>query len=220
MRARGAVLTIVVWAFWCAPALADGPRVIAGLDDTFTPRTIEIEPGVTVNWENRGTAHNVKFEDGAFEQPADPTPTPWFVWRTFDREGEYRYYCENHGGPGGAGMSGTIFVSATAAPTIASLAVAPSKVCNSKRCRRRGGRIRLELSEAARLIGFIDPIGKPDGRRGDELDQQGKAGANDIALPVTRLKPGRYRLSITAEDPDGNESDPATVKFRVYRPSK
>jgi plastocyanin len=220
MRAWGSLLVLGACAFWCAPALADGPRVIATIDNVFTPKTVTIEPGGTVNFENRGSLHNVKFEDGQFEQPADPMATPWFVWRTFDREGEYRYYCENHGGPGGAGMSGTVFVVANAAPTIAGLAVSPSKVCNSKRCRKRGGRIEMVLSEAARVIGSIDPIGKPAGRRGDELDVQGRAGSNSIKLPVTKLKPGRYRLTVTAEDFDGNESDAAKVKFSVYRPSK
>lgn len=220
MRLWGSLVALGACVLWCAPALADGPRVIATHDNLFTPKTVTIEPGGTVNFENRGTFHNVKFEDGAFEQPADPMATPWFVWRTFDREGEYRYYCENHGGPGGAGMSGTVFVTANAAPAISGLRISPSKVCNSKKCKKRGARIQFVLSEAARVIGFIDPIGKPAGRRGDELDVEARAGSNTVKLPVTQLKPGRYRLSLTAEDADGNEPDPTTVKFAVYRPKR
>jgi plastocyanin len=29
---------------------------------------------------------------------------------TFDEPGTYPYYCDNHGGPGGEGMSGVIIV--------------------------------------------------------------------------------------------------------------
>lgn len=220
MRTWGVLVAVAIAAAWCAPAAADGPRVIAGIDNTFTPRTVTIVPGTTVNWENRGTTHNVKFEDGAFEQPAEPMATPWFVYRTFDAEGEYRYFCESHGGPGGAGMSGVVVVSARAAPVLTRLTVRPSKVCNSKRCRKRGGTIRFTLSEDARVAGGLDPIGKPAERDGDDVEFQGRRGSNKFALPLGKLVPGRYRLTLTAEDDDGNESDPATAKFGVYRPAK
>ena len=220
MRTRGVLLAVVATAVWCAPAAADGPRVVAGIDNTFTPRSVTVVPGTTVNFENRGTTHNVKFEDGAFEQPAEPTATPWFVWRTFDAEGQYRYFCEFHGGPGGAGMSGLVVVSAQAAPVLTSLTVSPSRVCNSKRCKKRGGTIRFTLSEDARVAGGLDPIGTPAGRGGDDVEFRGRRGSNRFALPLSRLEPGRYRLSLTAEDDDGNESDRATAKFGVYRPTK
>ena len=218
MWMRGLLVAVAASALWCAPASADGPRVVAGIDNTFTPRSVEIVPGTTVNWENRGTTHNVKFEDGQFEQPADPMATPWFVYRTFPAEGEYRYYCENHGGPGGVGMSGIVRVTAQAAPVLSALSVSPARVCNSKRCKRRGGSIRFRLNEAARVAGSIDPIGSPSDRPSDEVEFHAKAGTNKFALPLGQLRPGRYRLTLSAEDPDGNETDPASFKFSVYRP--
>lgn len=215
MWKRGLLAAAATTALWCAPASADGPRVVAGIDNTFTPRSVEIVPGTTVNWENRGTTHNVKFEDGQFEQPAEPMATPWFVYRTFQAEGEYRYFCESHGG---AGMTGIVRVTAQAAPVLTALSVSPARVCNSKRCKKRGGSIRFRLNEAARVAGAIDPIGSPSGRPGDDVDFQAKAGTNRFALPLGQLRPGRYRLTLGAEDSDGNESDPATFKFSVYKP--
>src|SRR3954470_18898649 len=77
------------------------PVVVATSGNEFFPRSLTVPPDTTVYWENRGTFHNVRFEDGAFEEPADPEATPWRVWRHFDVPGTYRYYCEMHGGPGG-----------------------------------------------------------------------------------------------------------------------
>src|SRR3954447_26570269 len=144
-----------------AQALAtDGPggpgrTVAATADNTFTPKTLTIPPNTTVYFENRGLSHNVHFDDGKFEGPTDPQPTPWRVWRHFDQPGTYRYYCELHGGPNGQGMSGTVFVETGAAPRLEKLTVAPRRVCNrrTRRCRKTGAVVRFTLSENARVTG-------------------------------------------------------------------
>src|SRR3954449_3474928 len=88
-----------------APALGtDGPggpgrTVAATADNTFTPKTLTIPPNTTVYFENRGLSHNVHFDDGKFEWPTYPQPTPGPVWRHSDDPGTYTYYCEMHGGP-------------------------------------------------------------------------------------------------------------------------
>lgn len=87
-----------------------------GLD--FTPKTLTVGQGDSVTWTNEGNGfHNVKFEDGLLEQPADPEN----VWATnpsrkFDQPGSFRYYCEIHRD---AGMEGTVVVtsSSTTSPT-------------------------------------------------------------------------------------------------------
>ena len=60
------------------------------------------------------------------------------MWRKFDAPGEYRYYCEMHGGPGGQGMSGTIVVEAGAEPRLKKLTVTPRRICNkrTRKCRK------------------------------------------------------------------------------------
>src|SRR3954454_6263061 len=145
------------------PALAGQPErtVYATSDNEFFHDDITVVPGTTVNWENHGLFHNVKFEDGKFEQPKNPQATPWRVWRRFDKPGIYRYYCEMHGGPGGKGMSGVIRVAVGAAPRLTKLTVRPRKVCRRKtrKCRRAKAVIRFRLSEPARVSGFVEPVG-------------------------------------------------------------
>ena len=225
MRTGGlAVLLAGVLPLVAAPALADGPSptIVATTDDEFFPKTLTVLPGTTVNFENRGLNHNVKFEDGAFEQPADPQPTPWRVWRKFDAAGTYRFYCEAHGGPDGQGMAGTIVVAENVQPRLENLRVRPARVCNrrTRRCRRTAARIRFTLSEDARVAGGIDPVGGRPNRPGKDLEFAGKQGANSFRVSARKLKPGRYRVTLQAEDADGNDSGPSQAFFRVRRPRR
>jgi plastocyanin len=78
---------------------------------------VVINQGETVTWVNAGTRpHNVRFDDGSFDEPPNPTTSSWTVQRTFNAPGTFRYYCEAHGGPGGAGMAGTVTVNAVPSP--------------------------------------------------------------------------------------------------------
>ena len=89
------------------------------IDFAFQPQELTIAPGDTVVWTNTRGIHNVVADNGTFRSgPADSAP--WTYSRTFGAAGEFGYYCEPHGGPGGSGMSGTITVQAsqTAAFTI------------------------------------------------------------------------------------------------------
>jgi plastocyanin len=214
--ALGAVLSLAA-----APALAGdpSPTVVATTDNEFFPKTLTVPPGTTVNWENRGGIHNVKFEDGKFEQPADPGATPWRVWRKFDDAGVYRFYCEMHGGPGGQGMSGTIVVEAGAEPRLEGVAVTPRRICSrrTRKCRKVKAAIQYTLSEDARVTGGIDPVGEPAGRKSRDIEVAGKQGPNSIRVSGRRFKPGLYKVTLNAEDLDGNESEPASAFFRVKR---
>jgi plastocyanin len=214
VRRRGPVTIALgaVFALVSAPALASGERTIIATDDpAFFPANLTVPPDTTINWDNHGLFHNVKFDDGSFEEPADPQATPWRVTRHFDEPGVYRFYCEMHGGPGGQGMSGTIIVEAGANPTLTRLRVQP---------KRRRAVIRFKLSKDARVAGGIDPLGNPAGRPSRDLSFAGKEGANRRRVKVGGLAPGRYRLTLAAEDENGNESDPATAKFRIKRPRR
>ena len=92
------------------PATAADQSVTATFSNDFEPAEVTVDVGDKVTWSNSGGFHNVKFDDGSFEQPASPDPSSWTVERTFDTPGTFRYYCEQHGGPNGAGMSGTVAV--------------------------------------------------------------------------------------------------------------
>ncbi len=223
MRKGGVALGVVVSLLASAAAAhaqaGPGPVVAATSDNTFFPRTLTRTPNTTVYFENRGGLHNVKFEDGLFEQPADPTLTPWRVWRHFDNPGTFAFYCESHGGPGGVGMSGTIVIEAEAAPALSGLRIGPKRLCDrrTRRCRQVRANVVFALSEDARVTGAIEPVGAPAGRPTTDIEQEGKAGRNKFKVSGQGKKPGVYRVSLQAEDADGNESDVATARFRVKR---
>ena len=203
-----------------APAYAADQTVTANPNNTFTPKDVTISPGETVTWMNQGGFHNVKFDDGTFEQPADPEATPWTTSHRFDQEGTFRYYCELHGGKGGVGMAGTVVVGSgvappdTTAPVISSLKASPSRMCNGPKsvCRKRGTSFKFKLSEAAKLSGVITRKGVRK-----TISASGKSGSNTIKYSGKGLTPGKYTLTLTATDAAGNKSDPAKTKFTVRR---
>lgn len=76
---------------------------------SFSPDDLTISVGDTVRWTNDGGFHNVVADDNSFTN-GSPSTAPWVFIQVFDTEGDFRYYCSQHGGPGGAGMSGIIRV--------------------------------------------------------------------------------------------------------------
>ncbi len=110
-------LAAVAVALPATPAIAANQQVLV-TDYAFAPPGVAVAPGESVTWTypGGGEIHNVHFED---EQPTTPpisTPisAPWTTVRTFPAPGEYRYYCDEHGTPGGQGMSGIVHVNAGA----------------------------------------------------------------------------------------------------------
>jgi plastocyanin len=77
-------------------------------DFEFVPNTVTIHAGDTVVWTRTQGFHNVLADDGSFgNQPSDTWGT---FTHTFTTPGMVRYYCQIHGGPGGAGMAGLVIV--------------------------------------------------------------------------------------------------------------
>ena len=103
-------LPLALTALLVVPASAADQSVTATLTSSFEPAEVTIDIGDKVTWNNEGGFHNVKFDDGSFEEPASPSLSWSTVERTFDTAGTFRYYCEQHGGPDGVGMSGTVGV--------------------------------------------------------------------------------------------------------------
>lgn len=78
-------------------------------DDSFTPRSLTIEPGDTIEWSNIGAApHTVSADTGTFES-GNLDPGDDFAF-TFEKQGVYFYYCKYHGAPGKTGMWGVVRV--------------------------------------------------------------------------------------------------------------
>lgn len=93
-----------------APVTAGAETIdIAIADNSFTPPTITVPVGTTLVWTHGGqrqhtvTAESGDFNSGTLEQNAT-------FQHTFDQPGVYPYFCEIHGGAGGAGMSAVITV--------------------------------------------------------------------------------------------------------------
>ena len=213
-----------------APAYAADQTVRATPQNTFTPNSVTISPGDTVTWVNDGGIHNVKFDDGSFEQPANPA----FTWtsnpqRTFNTPGEFRYFCEQHGAAGGSGMAGRVIVegptqppppggtgSDTTPPDIDNLRLVPSRFCNRRTstCKKTGTSIRFDLDEDARISGRI--VNRKTGKRAGSMSITATAGANDFDYSGRGLKVGRYRLELTPRDTNGNKaSKPTRANFTV-----
>jgi plastocyanin len=101
-----ATLSLVILTFGCTPAFAANQAVSVS-SNVFEPASVTITQNETVTWTNTGGSHNVKFDDGLFEMPADPSATMWTVFRTFPQPGSYTYFCEAHQADG---MTGTVVV--------------------------------------------------------------------------------------------------------------
>ncbi|WP_165491915.1 cupredoxin domain-containing protein [Egibacter rhizosphaerae] len=72
-------------------------------DVAFSPETVEIAPGETVEFVNEEQmVHDVAFDDGEASEDLEEGDS---YTRTFDEEGEFAYECTYH-----PGMEGTVIV--------------------------------------------------------------------------------------------------------------
>src|SRR4026209_2924578 len=103
MRIRCAWISVLVALLVPAvPALAANQTVTATNVNTFSPKTVVVNTGDMVTWNNGGGFHTLHFDDSSVDMPASPSSAAWSVSRTFTRPGTFRYYCEAHGGPNGS----------------------------------------------------------------------------------------------------------------------
>ena len=107
-----AVMSVVPGALG-SPAVAAN-QAIRVADNNFTSPGVAVRPGESVTWTYPLGAgsdhHNVHFEDEQFQFPVTTSFAPWMGTHTFPAAGTYRFYCDEHGGPGGQGMSGIVYV--------------------------------------------------------------------------------------------------------------
>ncbi len=115
-------LSLVGRAAQAAPAQQAGMTVQI-LDYKFEPKTLTVPVGTKVTWQNSGKVpHTATSDTGVFDiGNLDAGASGSF---TFNTAGTYPYYCKYHGNKGGAGMSGTIVV--TAAQTAPQPTTAPA----------------------------------------------------------------------------------------------
>lgn len=72
----------------------------------YSPATVTIDMGDTVEWQGAFEDHPLRSDDSLW--PAHTTGTSFS--HTFPQAGFYRFFCGIHGGPGGVDMSGVVLV--------------------------------------------------------------------------------------------------------------
>lgn len=87
---------------------------VGGASASFSPQTVNIQPGDTVVWTNAGGFHDAVADDGGFSS-GPPSDSAWSFQHTFPAAGTFGYHCTVHGAPG-AGMFGTVVVASGGTP--------------------------------------------------------------------------------------------------------
>jgi plastocyanin len=222
IRSAGIVL---ISALALAPAAGAATQPVRAEDNFFSPKTVTINPGDTVQWSQSGVLpHNVKFDDGSFEEPSSPTNAPWMTTRTFSAAGSFQYYCEQHGGPGGSGMSGTVVVAGAGGGggggTTPTDKDAPD--IEGVDARQSGRRIvvtiRTDEAGRARVLLHRNVVSSRL-RRVARVTKSVPAGRSKISISRTsrnrRLPFARYRVTATIRDKAGNLSSKRTDRVRL-----
>jgi plastocyanin len=104
---------VCVWAIVGAFATGAGAAdqtVNALSSRLFSPSEVTVTQGEQVTFMNVSGTHNVHFDDGSVDTPASPSSSSWSFSHRFDQVGDFRFYCDQHGAPGGSGMSGIVHV--------------------------------------------------------------------------------------------------------------
>jgi plastocyanin len=116
-RVPGSVLPGMIMYTALAYPDPQAPNTILVLNDDgggrFEPASITAAAGGIVNWfwPVGSEGHNIVPDDGnAPATSGAPSGYPKFLSFTFANPGVYHYHCAVHGGPGGAGMSGSVTV--------------------------------------------------------------------------------------------------------------
>ncbi len=103
-----------------------GTVVLPLANYTFNPNTLEIPAGTTVIFRNTDPdPHTVTSDSGAWPE-AQLQEGQEFKF-TFDKTGDFSYFCQFHGAKGGVGMAAVIKVVAASAQVTLPTAVVPQK---------------------------------------------------------------------------------------------
>jgi plastocyanin len=94
-------------ALACASARADNHTVLV-TNNAFVPADLTILHRDMVTWSWQLGLHTVTSDDGLFDSGLQVPPQTFS--RRFFAPGDYWYYCQVHGSPGGIGQSGVVRV--------------------------------------------------------------------------------------------------------------
>jgi plastocyanin len=226
ITAISALTALVLLA--AAPAVADQSSKTTA-SNTFSPSDITISPGEKVTFSNGDMGlHNVAWDDNGVP-PAPSSPS--FSWgttvpsRTFSTPGVYRFYCQEHGGPGGVGMSGKVTVlnpNGTPPPGGTTDKTAPSLGKLTTTVGTKRFTLKFTSSEAGTAAGTIKKRNsKGQFKTFGSLSFGVKSGSNTRTIKKTSsgksLTTGRFRVSFSVKDTVGNRSATKTATFTISR---
>ena len=216
---RLAIATALALGATAAPAYAADVD-ISGF--SFSPSSVTINQGETVNWHYRGpdTNHSVTSDSGQADSwdsdpgknptPADHPPGTTYA-RQFNVAGSFTYFCKVH-----SYMTGTVVVKGPGGgtppsppPPADTTPPGLSKVRAKAVRRPKPIVVRFTLSEDATVKVSLK------GPKKTSLTRDFKAGANKVKISSRKLKAGRYKVALRATDAAGNASAASTRKFRV-----
>jgi len=89
-----------------ARASTQATTIVTFVDFVYNSPLVYITAGDTVNWQGNFMRHPLASDDGLWTTHNSGSSFNFI----FQNPGSFRYYCTNHGGPGGAGMSGQVIV--------------------------------------------------------------------------------------------------------------
>jgi plastocyanin len=191
-----------------APSTAHAATADVAIGDFFfKPGYVRVEPGDTVTWTSDGSPHDVK------SRPASPLafdsgellPGETFS-QAFPAAGRYPYLCSIHDF-----MLGVVQVGPdTIAPKLTKLATTV-----------RGKRVwvAFRVTETVRVSASVASAKKPKRKLRRVKARKAEEGGRSLFAKIGGLKPGRYRITLVAEDPEGN-SGKASARFKIPKPRK
>jgi plastocyanin len=232
---------VAALAVAAAPASA-APQTVVVNNHSFTADAVTVNTGEAVTWNVQESGHNIDVISGpaAWRSTTGKEPAGAQVTHVFSQAGSYSYICDYH-----SGMKGTITVvdapaqpgapaaggpaagaptpaggspqpvSGPAGPVTAGIAQVDGAAPTVAKPRLRDGVLRLHLSEPAKVtVRYV----KTDGTAHTVVTRKlnAKKGENTFAMRRW-MRPGHYRVSITAIDAAGNVSKPARIKATVRR---
>jgi plastocyanin len=201
-----AVATMAVFA---VPARAADVTVS---NFAFMPSTVNVSPGETVTWKFAGpdVNHSTTSDAGQAESwdsdpgNASPNHTVGDTFpHTFTQAGTYTYFCKVH-----PFMQARVVVGAAGEPPPPPPSDTTAPQLSSLKASVKRRRVTFKLDEPATVAA------KLRGPTRKDQTLHGKAGTNVLKLP-SRLKQGRYKLTLVATDAAGNKAPTARVSLSV-----
>jgi plastocyanin len=199
MRLVTIPLTCVAALGLAAPASAAQSAVTVG-DNFFKETTVRIQPGDSVRWSWTGSdTHTVTANADQTLKFGSREQTRGSFSQTFAKRGKFLYHCEIHPDE----MRGTVEVGAAPFPDTSLPRVARA----SAKTRGRTATVRFRLSEKAKVRLKLTGAARKTVTK--------SLGKGSRSLKLRRLKPGRYRATLTATDAAGNKGRAAKARFRI-----